>query len=326
MPLLQPKAKPVTATASKGRAKRRYVIIPVIILGLIFAAYSVLWMQGAKLMKQSVADFVSDEQAAGHLVEMKRVRIKGYPFTLSAQIDDFTWSDPSEWSWSGEKLFIVTLPYDPSRLIFVPRGPQNVRVGTSSYDIIADTLRVGLEAGNFSAETQGLSTISEEGQLALGDLKANLIQNEDGTWILGAAVRDLVTTMQDRSPVTTHFWNIAASGDVATPQKATIDATELALSDGMTTPPAVVKLNGHIGIDHANYPEGKLNLSIRNYQILVELLEQQNLLSQDDLASIKPTLDAFANTGNDEIALPFTLRQGKLSMAGLPIADLPKIR
>ncbi len=313
-------------TTPKGRAKRRYIVIPFAVLGVIFAGYSVLWIQGAGIMKQAIADFVADEEAIGHSIVMERMKVKGYPFTLRAQIDQFTWTAPGEWSWSGERLHIVTLPYDPSRLILAPRGPQTLRYGDRTYGVTADALSVGLENGKVSAETQGLNAVGQEGQITLESLKANWIENEDGTWILGAAMRQLIATPKDKPSVTAHFWNIAASGIVGDGDSLTIDATEMGLSDGVSTPPTVLKLDGTIGIDTANYPEGKINISVRNHHVLLSLLEQQGLMSEDGLERLSPTLNAFGNNDNQEIALPFRLKDGMLNIANIPLAELPTVR
>lgn len=295
-----------------------------VILGLVFAGYSVVWVKGAQIMETEIEKFVSAEQSLGRTVNYDSMKVKGYPFTLRAQIENFDWAAPGMWAWRGERLHIVTLPYDPSRIILGPRGPQTMTYDGQVYAIKAETLNIGLEENAYSAEAQQLTAEGNGAGMTLDDMRVNWHAEEDGSWIVGAAVRGLMVSPKDTPSVTLPFWNVAASGTDMAGSPVTVDATEFAVSNGATSTPSLIKMKGTIGVDRAGYPEGDINIGVRNPAALAQTAVDQGALTRQ--AADTATTMATAMGQDGEATLPLQMANGKLLFSNLPVADLPKLR
>ncbi|MEM9988073.1 MAG: DUF2125 domain-containing protein, partial [Pseudomonadota bacterium] len=221
-----------TTPPNTGRRPRRlFLILPFVIFGVIFAAYSALWVYGAGVMEKEIANYIDDEAEQGRSIDYEGLTIRGYPFTLRARLENFIWTDNTLWRWSGEELHIVTLPYDARRLIFMPRGQQTYQYNGTSFDITADDLRIGLEDGKYSAETHGFVATAPDQSLTLSDLRLNIIEGEDESWVLGAELRNIRYQDDQERIGHTPFFNIAARYSPLTPDRAEIGSLIFSLSD-----------------------------------------------------------------------------------------------
>ena len=310
------------------RPSRLFIIIPLIIAALLLGGYTALWFYGAGVMRDEIAKFVANEEAEGRTVMYDRMSVRGFPIALRAQIEEFTWADPDEWVWSGETLHIIAMPYDPTRLIFAPRGPQAVITNGERYSVTPNDLRVGIAEDAYSAEGYEMLVTSENGQsLSIGSLKSNWHTDNPGSWILGASLREVVYDDTDTRRAILPGVNIAMSHEPGQGDDATIDASEIAFDDGSDGPPTLIKVTGNAGVDEAGYPAGRLNVTYRDERKLLALLERFEVASPAELRNAGQLLAAF-RSGKTEATVPFAMQDGSLyiTMIGRQkIGDLPKI-
>ena len=316
-------------TPAGTRPRRLYLIIPLVLVATIFVAYTVLWFFGRGVMDEEVAAFITDEREAGREVRYEELAIKGYPLSLRAQIEDFAWAEPGVWRWTGDMLHIVTLPHDPSRLIFAPKGAQRLTYGRTDYDFTAADLRVGIEADKYAAQTAEFVATGDGQRLEIGSLRANFVEQEreDARWILGTSTRGIVFTDRDGRAAHLPFLNIAASQAPGQVMDLTLDAVQFAVSDAAGATPTVIEVRGPVGVDGFGYPTGRLTISIRNEKTLLDVLTEWGLLTEADRRTAQQTLGAFTRNGTElaQLPLPLVMRDGKAFIGPQEVADLPKL-
>lgn len=308
-------------------AHRRTLIIPFILIAILFAGYSAVWVYGRGVMEDQIDKFIAEEAALGRTITYDSYHVEGYPLSLRAQIDDFTWSSPDFWEWSGERLYIITLPYDPSRLIFAPRGPQQLTYQGKTYDVEADELRVGMEAHKYAVETHHFTVTDGQNSVDIRSLKANWISAEDGSWILGSQTLDLYYRDDEDRLLHFPFLNtaISQSTDVAAP--LTLDGIEMSMTNDVINPPTVIKIRGVLGLDELMRPEGKLNFSIRNELALLALAEDFNIGTAKDRDTARTFLGALTANGKTEgtLPVPLILKEGSAYLGPAKVGDVPPI-
>jgi hypothetical protein len=312
---------------SPRRAPRSLLFGPVILALLIMAGYGAFWIYASGVMKDEIAEFVADEEAKGHAVTYEDVEIRGFPFVLRAEFENFRWSAPGMWDWTGERLDIVTIPYNPERLIFVPRDGQRVTWQGETFDVRSDGLRVGVEQGKYSAEGTNVVAAGPRVEVQLGGFAANWIEQEDRAgWILGMSVTQGVFEDSNRREVRLPYWNLAASSVERGTGDVMVDATEMAITSEDVSAPTILKLSGPVGIDTDGYPEGRISLSLRNPRALLAILGTFEALGPTELQQAEAAITALAAGGTSEVTLPVIMRDAELYIGPVRIGALPQIR
>ena len=278
-------------------------------------------------MKEEVLSWIDDQREMGMTVEYDDMKVGGFPLSIRARIKNFTWADPGEWSWSGEELFVIALPYDWTRIILMPRGPQTVTVDGQTYDVTADDIRVSLGNTKYGAETNDLVAVHPDRTVKIGSLKANYeISEDEEAWRAGARVRDIVFTDESDRDAEMPFVNLSTSGLFEDPNVVNLEGVEFSLADDDSSTPTILSANGQVGIDGFNKPEGQINLVVKHPNALFDMLKRFDVADPVDLEKYRNALNIATNNGESDTALPIFMRDGQLYLGPAPIADLPTIR
>lgn len=294
------------------RAKRRYIVIPFILFGLFFAGYSVVWMYGARIMEREIDNFVEDQRAMGNTISYEKRKLKGYPFSLRTQLDNFTWERRGEWNWSGERLYIVTLPYDVTRLILAPRKQQTITFDGKTY-AVEGTVNVGLKNNSYS--TDGTDAIIRDGDqsLAIGMFRGNWDLDETGHWTLLASVRQALYRDPEDREFEIPYWNLVMTNNPDAPDQVIIEGTELALTDGTKSPPTILGADGELGLTSSGQLDGELTVSLRNEQALLNVLAKYDVATQAELSQASTVLSAMSKGGTVSIEIPVQFDRGEVT-------------
>lgn len=314
-------------TDKPGRARRIFLILPLAIGVLLLVGYTVLWFYGKGIMREEIDNFIGDQEAYGNIVTYDQKEIRGFPIALRAQIDNFRWTDPGNWDWSGEVLNIIAMPTDPTRLIFAPRGPQKIILPEDILGVTPNDLRVGIGNNKYSAEgTEVMISSADDQTLSLGSFKANWLSEEPGSWVMVASARNVTYRDADDRDVILPGLNVALSHEPDDGRGFRIEGSEIAFDDGSDGPPTLLKVDGKIGIDGAGYPEGQFTVTYRDERKLLTLLSRFNAITPEDRDQVAGMLQAY-RAGKTEATVSFAMRQGELFLNGMvPLTDLPKIQ
>ncbi|WP_031552488.1 DUF2125 domain-containing protein [Parvularcula oceani] len=313
----------MTTTEQVRRPRRRFLAVFAVALTLL-GAYTALWVWGAGVMRDEIDAWIAAERRAGRTVSHGDIRVRGFPGTLRAVIDAPSWAEPGAWSWQAERLLVITLPYDPRRLILAPRGEQSVTYLEERFALRADDLRVGLEEDLLAIETSGLSAEGRTGTLALASGRANWVRNEDGSAVLGLATEKM-ELRSETGTVYLPYVNAALSEAAGRRDLLTVDAFSLAAAPGREVKPALVAGDGSLILQTNGYPEGRVNLRLRNPVPLMMVLGNLGVVPAGQAQDTGRLLAGLAGGENDELALPLIAKDGALRIGPVPVGRLPRL-
>ncbi len=329
-------------TDRSPRISRRWLYAPFAIAALILAGYYLLWRTGAHEMKRAVDAWVIDQRTAGLDVIHGAVTAEGFPFFLRVHIEAPEIAMPGVWRWRAETLFLDALPYDLSRLIISPGGEQLFSAeGVGKWRGSAAELRASIANDNTRgwvfAVTAGDATGRRDG--------------DGASYRLTSLVLDLAPAQGDPTALTlnlaAHGLEISAGGE--TYEMAQLQTmASLSRTDMLLTPtPAAswretggaltiahfftdventkIAASGAIQLDQNHYPQGTLKTELQNPAGLAKLLGKTGALSQAEASAATTGLIVIALPSGGKITAPIEFNEGSAQIAGIKIADLPKL-
>lgn len=293
------------------------LIIPFALFAIFFALYTAVWNHGATIMKREIVAFEQAENAAGRSFSYDELRVQGYPLSLRGTVENVSWSDLNGYGFSADELQIVTLPYDPSRIIFAPQGAQTATILGETYDLQSEALLFSLEDGFAAAEGQDLELTNEERAITVSSFVANQQQLEQGISI-AADVRDV--DFGGELSIRMPLLRLSAG---QTDDEFNIGALQIAIGRDRDAAPTNLSANGQLTGDEDGRLSGNLEISFRNEQPALMLLADLNVLGEGESKLIIAGLGLLTNGGTEEQTLPLVLEDGDVYLAGLPFGRVP---
>jgi len=86
-----------------------------------------------------------------------------------------------------------------------------------------------------------------------------------------------------------------------------------------------IAVSGAIRLDQNDYPQGALKTELQSPAGLANLLGKTGVLSQAEASTAAAGLTLMAITSGGKITAPIELKAGSVQIAGVKIADLPKL-
>ncbi|MCI5044850.1 MAG: DUF2125 domain-containing protein [Aquisalinus sp.] len=337
-------------TSPAKRANRWLLYGPLAAGGLIFAIYTVIWMVGANIMRDELDNWIADQKQNGFVVEHGKISVEGYPFVLRGKLMAPVYGNPADgWQWQAERLYVDTLPYDPTRLILMPYGEQVVRVTADrrqeTWRINAAVLKASISETANGIEIRDLVAAPEDGtsatdfsRIAVGSLRANTyirddeeagLQQDIGQFALAAeeiaidgqtSERDvrirLADASIDASRLPALMEAIGGRGSYSNWRRqggeVLITSARLMIgSSDDSIPVSKVALTGNLSVDASNYPTGDLTASISDHSGLLSLLVNYDLLSAGNARDVDGTLSMISSAMGNEMRVPLELEDGR---------------
>ncbi len=324
------------------RISRRWLYAPFALAAIILAGYYLLWRVGAHEMKKAVDVWVVDQRAAGLEVFHGAVKAEGFPFFLRVHIEAPEIAMSGAWRWQAETLFLDALPYDLNRLIISPGGEQMLSAdGFGEWRGAAADLRASIA----NDKTRGWVFAVTAGN-ATGRRKS-----DGATYRLASLVLDLAPAPDDPAVLTL---NLAANGVEGSASGETYAVAQLqtimslSATDMLLTPtPAAswreaggalniahffadientkIAIAGALQLDQSHYPQGALKTELQSPAGLANLLGKTGALSPAEASAASAGLTLMAMTSGGKITAPIEFKDGSAQIAGVKIADLPKL-
>lgn len=328
-------------TEQSTRLKRRWLYIPFVVAAVIVFAYFLLWRAGASQMQIAVTDWIDDQRAAGFVVDHGPIKADGFPFFLRVHIDNAGIVSPDGWRWRADSLSLDALPYDLNKLIFSLAGEQLINVeGYGDWRINADDLRASIANDDARGWVFAMN---------IGDATAT--RDDGATLTLGSLVFDLAP---DAGDITTLTLTLAAAQvEAAIDAEAytlnrlqtvtSLSKTHLLSSDDngaqwragggeliikglfFDIEETQLSASGEISLDPDNHPAGTVTAEIENPAGLTRMLGKTGALTHNEAEAAAAGLTLMAFAGGGKIAAPIELTDGEAKIAGIKIADLPKV-
>lgn len=310
------------------RRHRWRLAVPLLVALALLGGYTLVWFQGARVMRAEIDAWVAAEQAEGRRVEHGRVRVRGYPGSLRAEVDAPLWADPGAWAWQGETLYVITEPLNPRRLLLTPRGPQTIERDGRTYRLLAGDLRVSLEAGRVGVEAADLQVTSGEQAVTLGAARVSWTEAEtDAEAGAGAGAATLGLSLGQLSVSDgKQDWYVPQLNAALSEGPASdlgLDAFEGALSPARGERAAVLGGQGRVDVVDG-YPAGQLTVTVPDPEALAAVLAEGGVLDPQQAGTASLLAAGFSDeTG--AASVPLTMRDGRLRVGPVPVADLPRL-
>ncbi len=302
---------------------------PFALAALLVLAYYFVWREGAQAMRRAVDAWAEDQRAEGLTVSYDAISASGFPFFLRGGAANAVIGDGERWRWSVERLNIDTLPYAPDRLVFSTTNPQTLDLGEHGvWSLRSENGRASIE--NDDDRDWLVNVESGPGRIERADGAVSLSAEK---FLLSVAPEATDHKRIQASLIVETFSAALRNGGVEAPRiEAFIEAAETAAGPALDlrriaieAEGAQILLQGSIRRDAAGYPEGVLEADIANPSGLAALLQKLGALSEREAERAAAALTLAAIAGGGRIKGPVTLKDGAARIAGVKIADLPRI-
>ena len=309
------------AADTAPRHPRWRLYVPIGVALALLLAYTLLWLQGARIMRAEIAAWTAREAAAGRIAQHGDVSVRGYPGSLRAVIDAPVWLDPDGGrAWRAETLLVIAQPVSPRTLLLVPRGAQEVVWGERTYDVQAEDLRISLSQTATAVQAGKLTAASEAETLSLKLGRANWTVSEAGEALL-FELRDAVLT-DAAGVLDAAVFRGALSA--APGQDLALDGFETALRTNGGDRPVRIAGNGALALDRTGALDGQLTVSVADPVAVLGVLAARGMVEPDQARLATSVAPMFA--GEDgAVTVPLTFQGGAMSAAGFPLGTIPPL-
>lgn len=330
----------------------RILLAIVVLAGL---AWSGFWLWNASLRERALTGWLEERRAAGWVAE-GQVKVTGFPNRVDTIITGLELSNPGAgWSWGAPEFQLLSQTWRPQQLIAVWPGRQSVATPFDTLQVTSDRLvaslllepnsRLGLDHSTLEARNLGLTGSSgwqarfgevlfsarkAEGDAApfsyQVDFSAKALQLPKGR-LTAIDQAGAMPQMIDRAHVAATLtfdqpWDRPAiEGDDPALQRIEVSRADFAWGKLELT------AKGALGVDPRGYATGKLDLSARNWQAMLEGAEKAGLVAPGVASALRGALGLLAGLSGDRgnLSLPLTFEDGQTRLGPVPIGPAPKL-
>ena len=329
----------------------RAIIVVVLIAAVGWAGY---WLVGSGSTETAFTRWFEDRRAEGWQADYDDIVTAGFPNRFDTTIRAIDLTDPQTGiSWSAPFLQIFALSYRPTHVITVLPNEQTFATPVQSVDIRSSDARASVVL------TPNTALTLERTQISVADLQ----MASTGNWTLGAreirlatrlaegrekshdigfegigvapggvlsqlaGVSDLPAEISDlRVDATIDFdsdWDRFAI-ERARPQPTRIEIRDIQATWGEMD----FRMAGTLDVDASGTPSGEVTVRAQNWREMLALVQATGALPEEVIPIVEGGLEILASmSGNpNHIDAELRLRNGFVTVAGLPIAPAPNLK
>ena len=320
-------------------------------MALLWAA---AWFAVARLVEGGAQAWIDQERAAGARIAHRRLAVEGFPLRWTLVAEDYAIARdaPQPQSASGARLEAGVVPWDLSRVKLRLPGAHRLERDGLALEVEAarpDAMLALRADGRFAGIRADLGDVSLRAPGAAGAARAARIVVDireidppdpatRAFLALSLSVAELVPPPGTRAP----FDRALRSGEVELALRGEraptgTQAARIAAwrdSGGVLEmprlridwPPVTIAGDGTATLDARNRPEAALSLRIAGLPDLLQALSRAGLMPLQQSAMIGALASGMARTtpatGRAEVTVPVTAKNGRLSLAGIPVMRL----
>lgn len=324
-----------------------------LVLGLVAAGavfYSGYWYVGSRALTAGTETAFAEMHAAG-LGGYGALGLGGFPgrFDLTVTEPELTSADGA-FRWSAPEIQLYALSYRPHHVIAVLPPAMTLRVGREEIAVTSDDLRASAVVGIDTslplkrAQSVGKSVTlrSDRGWSATaGELRlavregTDATEQEIGAELIGLSLSGLPAALFGPGGL------LPAEGE-----RARLDAVlsldrpldRFAPEDGLRVigadlraleldwGPVRLSGNGQVEITPSGYPEGRIELGIRNWRAALPVATALGLVRPEIAPTVENMLEQLALAGGDaeKLDLPLVFAGGRMSLGPVPLGPAPR--
>ena len=321
-------------------AGRLRFILPFGAIVFVLALYSAYWLYASTQIRAAVEAWVTDQEAAGYVIEREALTVSGYPyrFQITFRAPHIT-APQSDGGWHAElaSLQAHAVPYDLSHWIIRFGGPaflDDLRGPGSRLELTASDARISLVYGDegeterVGAELMDFTVVTRAGDppdvASIGALYLNGIVEESNSLRVRVMAETIVTAPGALEPdVERAFGDTLALArmDFTVTEWAALarDADAMAWRDaggqlditaaGLQWGPADLTAVGEFTVDQMARPDGRLSLRVTDPDTLAEALVAAGMIPEQNREALRVAA-MMAPRGPEGVSLPFRIRDG----------------
>lgn len=312
--------------------------------------YGGYWVVGARALREGIETALSDLRAAG-LADYGGFDLSGFPsrFDMVLTAPELTSADGTI-GWTAPALQVYALSYKPHHIIAVMPPTQRLRIGREDIAVISDDLRASAVFGldpalpldRAQAVGKGLALRSDLGWgFEAGEVRLALRQGATPREHALGAELIAMTLTGPPAALLTQGGTLPATGDQARLDAVlTLDrpldrfAPEAGIritgagirAIELDWGPAQLRGSGQITVTPTGQPEGRIDLSVRNWRTLLPLVTSLGLVTPEVAPTVENALAQLALAGGDAAVLPLPLvfSGGRMSLGPIPLGPAPR--
>lgn len=323
----------------RPRYRRRLVWLAVFIV-ILFGGYSAAWFYFAGLLEREVETALVSASKGGVSAECANPTARGFPFRIGLYCDNVAYSDDSRGVVAKAGSFrSAAQVYQPTRIVAELDGPfRSALPGLPPLWLDWDKLRTSIRLAapfpeRISLETEGLSGQADpDGNdpvqlFSVTSAETHLRPNgADLDWAAtftelrldpASAGGRTLPVFDGTTDMTLKDGIRLIQSEKASLRGQAVDIHRLDLNSGT----GGFSVRGPVSIGADGLVDARLTLSVRDPKALAATLSTAFPEAKD---KIDGTLLGFAALGN-EASLPFTIAKGKMSLAFIPLGNLPPL-
>ncbi|HEX6980804.1 MAG TPA: DUF2125 domain-containing protein [Alphaproteobacteria bacterium] len=339
---------------------RRPLVFALVIVLLAAAGWSAFWLYAARDIAARVAAWAAAQRAQGLTATYSGLVVAGFPFMWEVRIDSphMTGAGPTQWDWQGETVVATLRPWAIRDVPVLFPGTHRIAAGAAFAETLSITAarpegivtldadgrleRLALDLGDATISrptarapvtvrrlqfelrphrtpqptyrTEVLDVAVDARDAVLPDVPAGGLGPRIAQAHLNATVKGALPSAP--LPAAVAAWR--DSGGV-------VEAKRVALRWG----PLDIDGDGTVTLDAENRPLGAFSVRIRGYGETLDALAGAGLVRPRDSAAVKVVLNMLARqtqSGERELSMPVTAQDGRLTVAGFPLMQVPPIR
>ncbi|MCB2117412.1 MAG: DUF2125 domain-containing protein [Rhodobacteraceae bacterium] len=320
------------------------------LVALMTALYCGYWVLASRGLRSGLETALAEMRAAG-TGDVTALEVGGFPYRFDVALTEPRVTNPDgSVAWSAPGLDVHALAYQPQKVIAIFPMMQRLRIGRETVTVTSADLMASARAGvatNLplqSAESVGhaVALTSDAGWgLVIEELRAaTRLAGAPEAQQIGIEARGL-TLAGLPADLITAGGALPASGerlyldatlvldrpvDRETPVTGvrirSADVRSLALDWG----PAGLTGSGTLTLDAAGIPEGRLELSLRNWRAVLRLTTALGLVRPESAPTIERALEGLSLLGGsvDVLTLPLVFQSGRMSLGPVPLGPAPR--
>ncbi len=322
----------------------RGLIAVVLVAALAWGAY---WFVGSRAVERGVDAWFAAQTAEGRVAEREAVKVQGFPNRFDLTVTAPRLYDPQTgYGWEAPFVQLLSLSYQPWKIIAAFPSEQIVTtplqdltvtsaklqasaalapsspIGVSRMTLVGDGVGVRSSLG-WTAAAQTLRfatrTVSDDGREHEIGFEALEVAPDAA---LLAALPDLPPTLS-RIHLDAIVGFSPISEDGAPAPVSGVDLKEVLITWG----DIALYGKGRVAANADGLGEGRIDFRLTNWRKILPLAVATGAISAETLPTWERALTLLAaQSGNgDDLDLPLTMQNGRMSLGPLPLGPAPRL-
>lgn len=321
-----------------------------IIAGLT-ALYCGYWALAARTLRTEAEATLAAMRAEGR-ADAAAIEVGGFPARFDVTLTAPQAASPDgRIRWSADALRLYALSYRPQHVIAIFPPEQRVAIGGETVTVTSAELSASAVFGlapelpldRAQAVGTEFSLVSGAGWAVAADVLRAAIRNGEaaaahdigielaGITLSGVPAR--IVTAGEVLPARGERFYLDATVTLDRPldrvaavegvQLRAVDIRSLALDWG----PAGMSGRGAVALDDVGVPEGRIELSFRNWRAVLRLATALGLVRAETAPTVERALEGLATLGGNAevLMLPLVFAGGRASLGPVPLGPAPRL-